>query len=103
VRTLITIIIIIKGGRCVRLTTYQADVPMSRNLGALTFWNPVGLFRPVMGQLFTFEPRAGRKQMFNRRSLILLGNICVMPSNKDEYFLISNFSPFMECCSLSFG
>jgi hypothetical protein len=24
---------------------------MSRNLGALTYWNPVGLFRPVMGQL----------------------------------------------------
>jgi hypothetical protein len=24
---------------------------MSRNLGALTSWNPVGLFRPVMGQL----------------------------------------------------
>jgi hypothetical protein len=25
---------------------------MSRNLGALTSWNPVGLFRPVMGQLY---------------------------------------------------
>jgi hypothetical protein len=41
-----------KGGRCVRLTTYHLDVPMSRNLGALTSWNPVGLFRPVMGQLY---------------------------------------------------
>jgi hypothetical protein len=40
-----------KGGRCVRLTTYHIHVPMSRNLGALTSWNPVGLFRPVMGQL----------------------------------------------------
>jgi hypothetical protein len=40
-----------KGGRCVRLTTYHLRVPMSRNLGALTSWNPVGLFRPVMGQL----------------------------------------------------
>jgi hypothetical protein len=39
-----------KGGRCVRLTTLH--VPMSRNLGALTSWNPVGLFRPVMGQLY---------------------------------------------------
>jgi hypothetical protein len=27
-------------------------VPMSKNLGALTSWNPVGLFRPVMGQLY---------------------------------------------------
>jgi hypothetical protein len=41
-----------KGGRCVRLTTYHLHVPMSRNLGALTFWNLVGLFRPVMGQFY---------------------------------------------------
>jgi hypothetical protein len=41
----------VKGGRCVRLTTYHLHVPMSRNLGALTSWNPVGLFKPVMGQL----------------------------------------------------
>jgi hypothetical protein len=40
-----------KGDRCVRLTTYHLHVPMSRNLGALTSWNPVGLIRPVMGQL----------------------------------------------------
>jgi hypothetical protein len=32
-----------KCGRCVRLTTYHLHVPMSRNLGALTSWNPVGL------------------------------------------------------------
>jgi hypothetical protein len=43
-----------KGGRCVRLTTYHLHVPMSRNLGALTFWNPVGLFRPVIGQLYLY-------------------------------------------------
>jgi hypothetical protein len=41
-----------KGGRCLRLTTYHFHVPMSRNLGALTSWDPVGLFRPVMGQLY---------------------------------------------------
>jgi hypothetical protein len=41
-----------KGGRCGRLTTYHLHAPMSRNLGALTSWNPVGLFRPVMGQLY---------------------------------------------------
>jgi hypothetical protein len=40
-----------KSGRCLRLTNYHFDVPMSRNLGALTSWNPVGLFGPVMGQL----------------------------------------------------
>jgi hypothetical protein len=27
---------------------------MSRNLGALISWNPVGLFRPVMGQLYLY-------------------------------------------------
>jgi hypothetical protein len=41
-----------KGDRCERLTTYHLHVPMSINLGALTSWNPVGLFRPVMGQLY---------------------------------------------------
>jgi hypothetical protein len=41
-----------KGGRCIRLTTYHLHVPMSRNLGVLTSWNPVGLFRPVMGQIY---------------------------------------------------
>jgi hypothetical protein len=35
--------------------TYHPHVPMSRNLGALTSWNPVGLFRPVMGQLYLFN------------------------------------------------
>jgi hypothetical protein len=41
-----------KGGRFVRLTTYNLHVPMSRNLEALTSWELVGLFRPVMGELF---------------------------------------------------
>jgi hypothetical protein len=27
---------------------------MSRNLGALTSWNAVGLFRPVMGHLYLY-------------------------------------------------
>ena len=35
-----------KGGRCVRLITYHHTVPLSRNLGALTSWNPLGLSRP---------------------------------------------------------
>jgi hypothetical protein len=43
-----------KGSRCVRLTTYHIHVPMSRNLGALTSWNTVGLFRPVKGQLYLY-------------------------------------------------
>jgi hypothetical protein len=43
-----------KGSRCVRLTTYHLHVPMSRSLGALNSWNPVGLFRPVMRQLYLY-------------------------------------------------
>jgi len=46
-----------KGGRCVRLTTYYHPVPLSRNLGALTSWNPLGLSRPVMGLLYLFLPQ----------------------------------------------
>jgi len=43
-----------KGGRCVRLTIYHLHVPMSIHLWALTCWNPVGLFRPVMGLLYLY-------------------------------------------------
>jgi len=29
-------------------------MPLSRNLGALTSWNPLGLSRPVMGLLYLY-------------------------------------------------
>jgi hypothetical protein len=29
-------------------------VPLSRNLGTLTSWNPLGLSKPVMGLLYLF-------------------------------------------------
>ena len=43
-----------KGGRCVRLTTYHYPVPLSRNLGTLTSWNPLSHSRPVTGLLYLF-------------------------------------------------
>jgi len=43
-----------KGGRCLRLTTYHQPVPLSRNLGTLTSWNPLGLSRPVTGLLYLY-------------------------------------------------
>jgi len=43
-----------KGGRCVRLTTYHHPVPLSRNLGALTSWNPLGLSRLVTRLLYLY-------------------------------------------------
>ena len=38
-----------KGCRCVRLTTFQHPVPLSRNLGTQTSWNPLGHSKPVTG------------------------------------------------------
>jgi hypothetical protein len=43
-----------KGGRCVRLTTYYHPVPLSRNLGTLTSWNPLGHSRSVTGLLYLY-------------------------------------------------
>jgi len=36
------------------LTTYHHSVPLSRNLGTLTSWNPLGLSRSVMGLLYLY-------------------------------------------------
>ena len=43
-----------KGGRCVGLTTHHHPVPLSRNLGTLAPWNPLGLCRPVTGLLYLY-------------------------------------------------
>ena len=43
-----------KGGRFLRLTTYHHPVPLSRNLGTLISWNPLGLARPVTGLLYLY-------------------------------------------------
>jgi len=43
-----------KSGRCVRLTTYHHPVPLSRNLGTLTFWNPLGHSEPVMSLIYLY-------------------------------------------------
>jgi len=56
-----------KGGRCLKLTTYHHPVPLSRNLGTVTSWNPLGLSRPVMGLIypgicFTTEGEKTRKK-----------------------------------------
>jgi len=53
-----------KGGWCVRLTTYHHPVPLSRNLGTLTSWNPLGLSRPVMGLIYIYLLQ--RKNIFTR-------------------------------------
>ena len=45
-----------KGSRCVRLTTYHHPVLLSRNLGTLSSWNPLGLSKLVMGLLYLALP-----------------------------------------------
>ena len=42
----------LKSGRCLRPTIYNHPVPLSRNLGTLTSWNPAGHSRPVTGLLY---------------------------------------------------
>jgi len=46
-----------KGGRCVRLITYHHPVPLSRNMGTLTFWNPLGHSRSVTGFFYLYVLR----------------------------------------------
>ena len=61
-----------KGGRCVRLTTYHHPVPLSRNLGTLTSWKPLGHSRPVTGLIYlcldmfraTMCPSSGETTVF---------------------------------------
>jgi len=43
-----------KGGRCVRMTTYHHPVPLSRYLGTLTSWNPLGPSGTVTGLLYLY-------------------------------------------------
>jgi len=43
-----------KDGRCVRLTTYHHPVLLSRNLGTLTSWNPLGHSRPATGLIYLY-------------------------------------------------
>ena len=65
-----------------RLTTYHHPVPLSRNLGTLTSWNPLGLSRPVTGLIL---PQLLRKVIFHDDtfpgvSLSLLSTFCSLVS-----------------------
>ena len=46
------------------LTTYHHPVPLSRNLGTLTSWNPLGHSRPVTGllYLYLYQPQVRREE-----------------------------------------
>jgi len=61
----------VKSGRCLRLTTYHHPVPLSRNLGTLTTWNPLGLSRPFNGTvlLLPLEVIRPRETLFEESTL----------------------------------
>ena len=42
-------------------------MPLSWNLGTLTFWNPLGHSRPVTGLLYTFTLRVNARMLCNAR------------------------------------
>ena len=66
-----------KGGRCIRLTTYHHPVPLSRNMGILTSWNPLRPSGPVTGLLYLYSfllevestpgPQCDRKDYVNEK------------------------------------
>ena len=62
----------VKGGQCVRLTTYHHPEPLSQNLGTLTSWNPLGPSGPVMGLLYLFYFCKGQKRANKTPNLIYL-------------------------------
>jgi hypothetical protein len=82
----------------VRLTTYHLHVPMSRNLGDLTSWNPVGLFRPGMGQLcFYMEQTDVHTFLILSRSILLrMKNVADKScrGNQNTHFVFTNFFLF---------
>ena len=48
-----------KGGQCVRLTTYHHTVPLSRNLGALTYPRPLWACMAYYGSALPFTLEIG--------------------------------------------
>ena len=92
-----------KVGRCLRLTTYHHPVPLSRNLGALTSWNPLGLSRPVTGLLYLFY-------LFNIVSLIFFWRnqvkhriLCRDQSPGSPEHTGVTLGNVLMCCKVIFG
>jgi len=84
-----------KNGRCVRLTTYHHPVPLSRNLGTLTFWNPLGLSRPVMGLLYLLICISMLSH--NQHSLCKQFNYVATSFNVMKLTSIENIGRYYDC------
>jgi hypothetical protein len=65
---------------------------LSRNLGASTFWNPQGLYRPVMGYLYLYQIHYLNRVYFEKKKETMNGCFgwCSMwedsSGNRKEYF-----------------
>ena len=55
-------------------------MPLSRNLGALTSWNPLGLSRPVMGLFYLFKNGRGVRLTTYHHSVPLSRNLGALTS-----------------------
>ena len=85
-----------KGGRCVRMTTYHHTVPLSRILGALTSYTPLGLHGLLrVCFTFTFTFTVCLKQVFEnptvsrnalRRSAVNSAS-CLLPVPNAVYYI----------------
>jgi hypothetical protein len=71
----------VKAGRCMRLTTYNHIVLISRNLGALTLLDPSGPAWPVMGVLYP---------------LLVISNLYVVTVNKSIMGFFCHYSIFFR-------
>jgi len=90
-----------KGGRCIRLTTYHYPVPLSRNLGTLTSWNPLGLSRPIMGLLYftllySFVARFSKVRTVDSAACVRRG-LCIVFLLQHE--LESQKYPHLKSCA----
>ena len=84
----------VKGGRCVRLTTYDNPVPLSRNQGTLASWNLLGLSRLLMGLLFFFATCNVISHIaYKAPNISTVRSTCAVPIR-----LFSLVPPFRLCC-----
>ena len=81
-----------KGGRCVRLTTYHHPVPLSRYLGTLISWNPLGTSGTVAGLLYLLH-----WQYTHKSKIVASFAKALLPWKSRNYYIFQ-----MRVCSLSY-
>jgi hypothetical protein len=86
----------------------RADIcRLSRNLGASTSWNPLGLSRPVTGLLYLYSPKVAYDTGCGS-GLVLSFALTARPSGRSGYRLVDarigfRFLVGENCFSLRYG